>query len=219
MSAWVDIAVVEDSVRFRKTLVKTLQNQKHWRIVAQCGSAADALLEIPKSSARLVLLDIGLPDVASGVDLIKPLRGARADLEFIILTVAEDPVQLGKAIQAGASGYIIKRESGKLIDQIEDFLAGRSPGMSPSVASYLWKSYKKRQEGLEKAGELSPRELEILQLTMRGRHLREIGSELNISVNTVKTHLRHVYTKLGVSSPIEAAVKLLGGRGILDDIS
>lgn len=202
------LAIVEDASGVRAKLVETLDAHPGWRVVAACANAAQALREIPAAKPDLVLLDIMLPG-GSGTDLLRPLRSALPQAHLIMLTVVEHAADIVRAIHAGACGYILKTDDADLVRDIEVVLAGGAPVISPSVARQLWKH---AQAGpppaTQESSGLSPREWEILQLAARGKQQGEIAQALGISVNTVKTHLRRIYDKLGTGSVLESLHKI-----------
>lgn len=215
----VRLALVEDGAKFRRQMIETLNGRADWRVVAACANAADALREIPAARPDLLLLDI-LLSRGSGIDLIQPLRARLPALQVVMLTVVEHAPDIVRAIRAGACGYILKKDATDLVQNVEEVLAGGAPVMSPSVARQLWKQAQGNPLNATREGTgLSPREWEILQLAARGRQQGEIAKALGISVHTVRTHFRHLYEKLGVTSPLEAVIKLNAGRGLLDDNS
>ena len=212
MNKTVQIALVEDSASVRRQFVETLNSHDGWRVTVECSNVAAALREIPAHFPDLILLDILLFQ-SSGIDLIFPLRQALPQAPIVMVTVSENASHIREAIKAGACGYITKTNAADLILSIEDVLAGRAPVMSPSVARHLWLMAKEKPLSMTpEVAQLSPRESQVLDLSMRGQQQGEIALALNVSLNTVKTHRRRIYEKLGVGSIMEAAEKARGGR-------
>ncbi len=214
----VRIAVVEDRAEFRRVLVTALNARAGWRVVAECADAAQALRDIPGAQADIVLLDMLLPGT-SGIAAIPQLKKTLPKVPIIMLTVVDSPEEIVRALEAGASGYILKGGSpSELVASVEDALAGGAI-MSPAVARRVVEYFQRRQtSGTPAEYGLTAREWEVLRLAARGRQHGEISMALGIAVNTVKNHFRNIYEKLGVSSLTDAIVKLRGGRDLLDGV-
>lgn len=214
----VRIAVVEDRAEFRRALVTALNARAGWRVVAECADAAQALRDIPGARVDIVLLDLLLPGT-SGIAAIPQLKKALPIVPIIMLTVVDSPEEIVSALEAGASGYILKGGApSELVASVEDVLAGGAI-MSPAVARRVVEYFQRRQPGSAPAEfGLTAREWEVLRLAARGRQHGEISQALGIAVNTVKNHFRNIYEKLGVSSLTDAIVKLRGGRDLLDGV-
>lgn len=189
-----------------------------WQVVAECADAAQALRDIPGAHVDIVLLDLLLPGT-SGIAAIPQLKKALPKVPIIMLTVVDSPEEIVSALEAGASGYILKGGApSELVASVEDVLAGGAI-MSPAVARRVVEYFQRRQTtGAPAEFGLTAREWEVLRLAARGRQHGEISMSLGIAVNTVKNHFRNIYEKLGVSSLTDAIVKLRGGRDLLDGI-
>lgn len=218
MNATHRLAIVEDNAAYRRSLLEAFKSCPSWQVVAACADAEQALREIPAGGPHLVLLDLRLPG-GSAIDLLPRLRAKLPGIPLLMLTVVDDPEQIVRALEAGASGYILKGgTAAELIASIGDALAGGAT-MSPAVARRLVGWFQQRQAAARRdmeAHSLTEREWEILRLAARGRQHGEIALALGIAVNTVKNHFRNIYEKLGVRSLTEALVKLNDGRGLLD---
>lgn len=211
------IAVVEDNTAFRKRLVDVLNSRANWSVVAECPDAASAFLKIPGAKPDLILLDIRLPGM-TGLDAIPRLRKETGKTPIVMLTVEDRADQIVQALEAGASGYILKGESSnELLESVGDFLAGRA-SMSPAIARRLvgWFNQRQEQTPSEDYG-LTDRQWEILKMASKGKQQGEIALALSISIYTVKNHFHNIYEKLNVNSLREALIKLKKGRGLLED--
>jgi DNA-binding NarL/FixJ family response regulator len=131
----------------------------------------------------------------------------------LILTVYEDSESIFDALKAGASGYLLKRSSAaEILAAIVDVSLGGAP-MSSQIARQVVASFQKPSPSLEAEGEpLSERETEVLGYITKGYTAKEIAGKMHVSINTVKTHLRHVYQKLHVRSRTEILLRFRGGR-------
>jgi DNA-binding NarL/FixJ family response regulator len=163
----------------------------------------EARAQLARAAPDVLLTDLGLPD-GHGTELIRETRSAHPHTRIMVITVFGDESNVVEAIRAGASGYLLKDASEREIGRsIMDLIAGGSP-ISPAVARYLLKLWQPAPVTPRPAAkiveELSGREIEVLQLIADGCSYAEIGQKLFISINTVGTHIKHIYDKLAVSS-------------------
>jgi DNA-binding NarL/FixJ family response regulator len=202
-----NIAIVEDDARIRAELEALLSNSPGYRCVGTCASAENALVNIPFWRADVVLMDINLPGM-SGIDCVARLKIKMPKLMVLMLTVYDDGESIFRALKAGANGYLVKRlASAKLLEAIQEVSIGGAP-MSCQIARKVVQFFH-RAGPSEDISDLSPRELEILQLLVAGCFFKEIADQLKISGETVRTHVNHIYRKLHVRSRTEAVVKYL----------
>jgi DNA-binding NarL/FixJ family response regulator len=153
-------------------------------------------------------MDIHLPNM-SGVDCTRHLKQLCPSLQILILTVYEDNERVFGALKAGASGYLLKRsDPADILHAIQEVKQGGAP-MSSQIARRVVQSFRETANGTLKDQKLSQREEEILQHLSKGYSTKEIADRLSVSVNTVRTHLQHIYEKLHVRSRTEAVVKFL----------
>jgi DNA-binding NarL/FixJ family response regulator len=144
-----------------------------------------------------------------GIECVRGLKVVAPQIQILMLTVYEDTEQIFKALAAGATGYLLKRlEPGELLQAIRDVHAGGSP-MSNSIARKVVASFQAANRAGEQQNLLSPREEAVLDCLAQGLAYKQIGDKLDISINTIRTHLRHIYEKLHVQSRTEAVAKYL----------
>jgi DNA-binding NarL/FixJ family response regulator len=156
----------------------------------------------------VVIMDIDMPG-KSGIDGVRMIKEARPETNVVMYTMFEDDDKLFKSLCAGANGYILKKmEPDKLAQAIIDVIHGGAP-MSPSIARRVLHSF---QGSRIVNYDLSKREKEILQLLIQGFPTKQIAAELFIAFDTVRTHLKNIYTKLHVNCGKEAIVKALRER-------
>jgi len=202
------VAIVEDDAGIREDLVALLNGSRGCRCVGACASAEEALIQIPYWRPEVVLMDINLSRM-SGIECVARLKAKMPDLFVLMLTVYEDGDSIFRALKAGASGYLVKRlASDKLLEAIQEVTAGGAP-MSCHIARKVVQFFNQAGPSPEVSENLSPRELEILDLLVTGCFFKEIADQLGISGETVRTHVNHVYRKLHVRSRTEAVVKYL----------
>ena len=204
----INIAVVEDNRDFRATLEQYLNDAPGFHCAGVFGSAEDALKTIPKLLPDVVLMDIHLPNM-SGVNCTRRLKDLCPSVQILILTVYEDNERIFGALKAGASGYLLKRaEPADILRAIQEVKLGGAP-MSSQIARRVVQSFREINTHAFGNDKLSQREEEILQQLAKGYSTKEIADHSSISVNTVRTHLQHIYEKLHVRSRAEAIVKFL----------
>jgi DNA-binding NarL/FixJ family response regulator len=202
------VAIVEDDAGIRDNLVALLNGSPGYRCLGACGSAEEALAQIPHWKPDVVLMDINLPRM-SGIECVVRLKSRMPELLVLMLTVYEDGDSIFRALKAGASGYLIKRvATDKLLEAIDDVCTGGSP-MSCQIARKVVQYFHQAGPSNEVSENLSPRETEILELLVAGCFFKEIADRLGISSETVRTHVNHIYRKLHVRSRTEAVVKYL----------
>jgi DNA-binding NarL/FixJ family response regulator len=204
----ITVAIVEDNRDFRATLAHCLDETPGYRCVCTCGTSEEALQKIPKLLPDVVLMDIHLPNM-SGLECTRRLKEICPSVQILMLTVYEDNERIFGALQAGAGGYLLKRaDPADILLAIHDVKQGGAP-MTSQIARRVVQSFRKVTPESSKVENLSQREEEILQHLSKGYSSKEIADRLSVSVNTVRTHLQHIYEKLHVRSRTEAVVKFL----------
>jgi len=202
------VAIVEDNRDFRTTLAHYLDEAPGYRCVCTCSTSEEALQKIPRLQPDVVLMDIHLPNM-SGIECTRRLRDLCPALQILMLTVYEDNERIFSALKAGAGGYLLKRaDPADILRAIQDVKQGGAP-MSSQIARRVVQSFREAASDEQKVEALSEREEEILQHLSKGYSTKEIADRLSVSVNTVRTHLQHIYHKLHVRSRTEAVVKFL----------
>jgi DNA-binding NarL/FixJ family response regulator len=183
------------------------------RYLCTCNSGEQALEVLPAQQPDVVIMDLQLPGI-SGIDCTARLRQVLPQSQVLVFTVYRDDEQVFKALKAGASGYLLKRSAPEeILEAIHDVHQGGAP-MSGEIARKVVRSFRSPLEpGGDKPGEtaapeqLTPRQEEILGLLTKGFVTKEIASELGISYDTVRFHLKDIYAKLHVRSRTEAVLK------------
>jgi len=191
--------IIDDHNSMRASLSRLLASAHGVTRVEAYASCEDALAELARGrDPQLLLLDIGLQGM-SGLDGIPRIREKAPDACIVVLTVFEDDEKLFRAICAGASGYLLKAQSGQEITQsVQVALAGGSP-MSPRIARRMLEMFAKLAPRKTDYG-LSERERAVLELVVEGLLKKEIAQKMELSIHTVDSHLRRIYEKLHVNS-------------------
>lgn len=203
------VALVEDDSQVREALTQLFRASPGFDLVAACPSAEDALARLPALNPDIVLMDIGLPGL-SGIDCIRQLKRQRPDLLIMMLTVFEDHDRIYQSLAAGASGYLLKHTPpSRLLEAIIELHQGGSP-MSAPIARRVVEAFRPRPPAELPGAQLSPREQEIIHWLAQGHLYKEIADRLQLSVETVRTHIRNIYQKLHVRTRTEAVNKVFG---------
>jgi DNA-binding NarL/FixJ family response regulator len=207
-SSEIKIAIVEDDKAVREGIQMLLQGSPGYNCVAVYSNGEDALKGIPEINPDVVLMDINLPGI-NGIECIITLKAMDLSTQFIMLTVFEDPNAIFKSLSVGASGYLLKQTSPtKLMEAIHEVYNGGSP-MSSEIARIVVESFQRPVAGPNPISGLTSREEEILSLLAKGYLYKEIADKANISIDTVRSHIRHIYEKLQVKTRTEAVLKYL----------
>ncbi|QSQ26256.1 response regulator transcription factor [Pyxidicoccus parkwayensis] len=214
------IFVVEDQPQLLKNLVKVLGTFPELEVVgtSQEGEAAvEAILEV---RPQLVLLDLELPGI-NGIQVTQRVKRRAPEVEILILTSFDDEQKVYEAIQAGASGYLVKRVGPeKIRSGIQEVMEGGTV-LEPIIARRFWNYFQSVQakpapdKKPENPWSLTPTEFEVLRYVAKGLSNAEVGQVMTLERRTVRTHLSHIYRKMGVNSHVEAVVMALRA-GVVD---
>jgi DNA-binding NarL/FixJ family response regulator len=204
----ISVSIVDDDKRLCQSIATFLNGSPGFRCVSIYGSAEAALRHLPIAPPDVVLMDINMAGM-NGIECVRQLKTLTPQVQIVMLTVYDDTDQIFKALAAGATGYLLKRhEPDELLQAIRDVQAGGSP-MSNSIARKVVASFQKADHAGEKQNPLTEREQAVLDYLAQGLAYKQIGDKLGISINTIRTHLRHIYEKLHVQSRTEAVAKYL----------
>ena len=206
------VGIVEDDLVLRTTLARIINDRPDFQCVAACASAEEALKKMPPLKPAVIIMDLNLP-VMTGIECTRRMSALLPDTPIIIHTMYEDADLIFRALQAGASGYLIKRSGpDEVLAAIKDAHEGGSP-MSSRIARRVVRAFHAPPPGADAAAakaKLTERENDLLLYLSEGFSNKEIADKLNIGVPTVRTHLMHIYDKLHVRSRTEAVVKVMG---------
>ncbi len=200
--------MVEDDEGIRASLTNILARTGGFKLVCSCPDGERAVTDLPRHHPEVVLMDINLPKM-DGIECVRQLKDTMPTTQFIMLTVYGDNERLFRSLMAGASGYLLKTTpSARLLEAIREVSAGGSP-MTPEIARRVVQYFRKVRPPSSELEKLTPREKDILDQLSEGFRYKEIMSNLNMSMDTVRTHIRNIYEKLHVHSRTEAVVKYL----------
>jgi DNA-binding NarL/FixJ family response regulator len=196
------VVVIDDHPVVRDGLAGMLAGQPDMEVVGQAANGREGLLQVELHNPDVVLMDLRMP-VMDGVATITELRSRGHRASVLVLTTYDRDEDIVPAIEAGATGYLLKDTPREDLFRAVRAASRGEPALTPSVASRLMGRMRNPSQTL------SPREVEVLELAARGRTNRQIGKVLHVSEATVKTHLLRAYDKLGVSDRTAAVVTAL----------
>lgn len=211
--------IVEDQPTILKSQIKLLGQYSDITIVGTAMSGEEAISELSKLAMppHVVLCDLGLPKM-TGIETVKSIKAISQNIEILIFSVFEEENKVIAAIQAGASGYLLKgADSKKIYEAIRETFYGGTV-IQPSLARRLLKYFAQSKDDSHSVSgkdaflenyadvkaKLTSRELECLQIIAKGLNNVEVASVLNLSRATIRTHLEHIYQKLQVTNRVEA---------------
>ena len=199
------VLVVDDHALLRTGVANIINQESDLHVVAEASNGLEAVEAFVRHRPDVTLLDLRMP-VMEGVEAVRQICERDPHAKVIVLTTYDTDDDISRALKAGAKAYVLKDISADgLIECIHDVLAGKTY-LAPAAAAKL-------AEGVTRV-QLTPRELGTLRLMADGKSNKEIANELGISERTVKTHLGHLFEKLGVTSRTEA-VKIATRRGLV----
>jgi len=199
------VSIVEDLSEVRDGLADLVRSDKELLLTGCFEDAESAMQELPSLQADIVIMDINLPGM-SGIECIKNIKEKCPGTQFMMFTVYENNEKVLQALQAGATGYLLKRAApGRILESIKELNQGGSP-MSSNIARKLVNIFL-GEKIREKKEILSDRENEVLQLLADGLLYKEIADRLYISHGTVRQHIHNMYEKLHVHNRTEAVNK------------
>lgn len=212
MDEKIRILLADDHVMLRQGTLALLQREADIEVIGQASDGRQAVDLAHDLRPDIVVMDVRMPEL-SGVEATRLIREALPEVQVLVLTAHDDEQYIFSLLEAGASGYLLKTapvsELAKAIRQVK---SGESP-LSPSIARKIVvrmsnKDAKSPQAAQENANsnDLTSRELEVLQLLAQGMNNRAIAESMSVSERTVHAHLSNIFTKMGVSSRLEAVL-------------
>ena len=208
------VFIIEDDTQTRERLAESVRQADDLALAGAVGTCAEARACLAADPPPAVMLvDLGLPD-GSGTDVIRETRSLDPPPEAMVISVFGDERHVVAAIEAGATGYLLK-DASDVAEAIRKLLGGGSP-ISSSIARHLLRRFREPAPAVDAdLPVLTPRETEVLRLVAKGFAYAEIAEMLSLSVHTVTTHVKNTYRKLEVRSRGEAVFEAVQ-RGIVD---
>ena len=209
------IAIFDDNKNIRESITMLLQTVPMFDMVGSFAHVLDCVDDVKECKPDIVLMDIEMPGM-TGIEAVRAIKKEYPHVQILMQTVFEDDDRVFDSICAGASGYILKNHlNTKLVEAIMELQYGGSP-MSPSIArKVLGKLQQMPQHVMPEAApdyHLTPREKEVLACIVNGLSYKMIADQLNISYETVRSHVKKIYEKLHVASLTEAVAKAINQR-------
>ena len=195
------VAIIEDNPEVQGILCEYINNSESYSLYGSFGNCKEALLNFSKTPPRIVLMDIDLPEI-NGIEGTKRIKQLNSKIDVIIITVFENSENVFSALCAGASGYLTKNiKQDELLASIEECMNGGAP-MSMKIAKMVVGSFMKNTKS-----PLTERETKVLSLLSQGKSYNTIASLLFVSKDTIKYHIKNIYSKLQVDNK-EAAIDI-----------
>jgi DNA-binding NarL/FixJ family response regulator len=199
------VLLVDDHALLRTGVASIINQERDLHVVAEAENGVEAIEAYELHHPDVTLLDLRMP-VMEGVEAIRRIRELDPRARVIVLTTYDTDDEIARALRAGAKACVLKDISADdLVTCIRDVLAGK-PCFAPAAAATLLTGVRRVQ--------LAPKEMATLQLLAQGKANNEIASDLHVSERTVKTHLAHLFEKLGVTSRVEA-LQVAARRGLV----
>jgi len=204
----VTIVLFEDNDRLRESLAYLLNSDEGYEVKGDFNNCNDAVNVTRELQPDVVLMDIDMPG-HSGIKGVAMVKDTKPETAVIMYTVFEDDERLFQCLCAGANGYLLKKTPPvKLFDAITEVLNGGAP-MSPLIARRVLNSFQQKPDNKYN---LSAREVDVLQLLIKGNSIKVIAAELNVAFDTARSHLKNIYHKLHVNCGKEAIAKALNEK-------
>lgn len=210
----ISVCVVDDNKELRNALEEIISMSEGYKCIATIGTAEDAINQLPILRPDVILMDINLGTVESGIDVVRILKQRMPGTNFMMCTVYEENEKIFEALSAGASGYILKKtDPARMLEAIRELYEGGAP-MSSQIARKVVAAFQEQESQITSTDAnldmLTKRENEILELLSRGLMYKEIAAHIFLSAETVRKHVYHIYEKLHVSNRVSAVNKFYG---------
>ncbi len=213
------VLLVDDHILFRKGIVNLLATQTDMEVVGEAGDGEEALGKARELMPDLILMDITMPGM-SGRQATRVIKEEMPYVKIVMLTVSERDSDLFDAIRSGADGYLLKDlEPAELYRLCRGVFRGEAP-LSPLMAAKILREFSSLADArtgvVGPAGKLTPREIEVLELIVKGETNKEIADTLCVAESTVKNHLRNILAKLHLKNRVQAAAYAVR-EGLIDN--
>jgi DNA-binding NarL/FixJ family response regulator len=204
----IKVAIVEDNKELREGLEQLIKGTRGLVCLGAYGTCNALIEELSALDTDVILMDIGLPGI-SGIECVKLVKEQNPEINIIMLTVYDDEQKIFESIYNGASGYLLKKTPpAKILEAIVEIHAGGAP-MTGKIARRVLNMFQQSNIPVSREIELSRREKEILQGLVEGLSYKMIAEKYFISIDTVRTHIKHIYDKLHVHSKSQAVAKAI----------
>lgn len=207
----IKVLIYEDNKLLKESLNMLIGGSPGFEVIASFEECVHIVEEVEAFQPDVILLDLNMPDM-SGIDALKLLRRKNDRVKVLMLTVFDDDHNVFEAIKSGANGYLLKKTPpAKLLEYIMDVYNGGAP-MTSSIARQVLQMFSSAYADRNSDYNLSERETETLKHLVNGYSYKMIAGEMNISIDTVRAHIKKIYEKLQVNSKGEAVAKAFRHR-------
>jgi len=208
----IKVAIFEDNKTLRESLQQLVNAAEDLVCTGSFPDANKLLRNIQLADPDVVMMDINMPGL-SGIEAVQVIREKFPQVKILMQTVFEENDKIFAAICAGASGYMLKKTAPqKMIEAIRETFLGGAPMSAPVAVKVLQMFRHQSVDHKKEFIDLSEREREILALLVKGKSYKAVAAECFISIDTVSTHVRHIYEKLHVHSKSEAVAKAINQK-------
>ena len=203
----ISVAIIEDLEEIREGLINYIEPDTDLVVVSAVANAEEALIMLPKVRPDIAIMDINLPKM-NGISCMQAIKDDCPATQFMMFTIYENDEKVFEALQAGASGYLLKNtDPQEILESLKELYRGGSP-MSPNIARKLVNIFRAQNSNSIHSSLLGKRENEVLQLLSHGLLYKEIAAQLSLTVGTVRQHIHNIYDKLHVQNRTEALNKV-----------
>lgn len=207
----IKVMLYEDNPQLREGLTMLIDGSDGFTVLASYKNCDNVTDEVEAWKPDVILMDIDMPGT-NGIEGLKKIRAVNSDVKILMLTVFDDNKNVFEAVRNGANGYVLKKTPpAKLLEYIEEAATGGAP-MTASIATQVLKMFSQVSTTQNEDYNLSDREKQVLQLLVDGYSYKMIASEMFISIDTVRSHIKKIYEKLHVNSKSEAVAKAFKDR-------
>lgn len=207
----IKLLIYEDNPQLREGLTMLINGSEGFEVLAAYKNCDEVVEEVQAWKPDVILMDIDMPGT-NGIEGLKRIRAMNSDVKILMLTVFDDNKNVFEAIKSGANGYILKKTPpSRLLEYIEEAASGGAP-MTSSIATQVLKMFSEHHKASGEDYNLSDREKQVLSLLVNGYSYKMIASEMYISIDTVRSHIKKIYEKLHVNSKSEAVAKAFKDR-------
>lgn len=204
------VLLYDDADQFREAIALLLDQAEGFEVVGNFNNCETAVADIEMLKPDVILMDIDMPG-ATGIDGVRMIRQKNLTVKIIMLTVFDNNKNIYDAIRFGANGYVLKKSTPEaIVNAIKDVNDGGVP-MNSSIATQVLQMFAGMSPGTQNYG-LSEKEKQVLKSLVDGNSYKMVASSLNISIDTVRSHIRNIYEKLQVNSKSAAVAKALKDR-------
>ncbi|HTG55637.1 MAG TPA: response regulator transcription factor [Niabella sp.] len=206
----IKVLLYDDSDQFREAITLLLSSTEGFEVAGSFNNCETAAADIDLLKPDVILMDIDMPGV-TGIDGVRMIREKNDTIKIIMLTVFDNNQNIYDAIRFGANGYVLKKSApAAIINAIKDVFEGGAP-MNSSIATQVLQMFAGMSPVTQNYG-LSEKEKAVLKSLVDGNSYKMVAASLNISIDTVRTHIRNIYEKLQVNSKSAAVAKALKDR-------